>query len=245
VARNPRHPNVSALRIAKRFPVAPPRERSTSLRLAVMLSLAMHGALVGLLALLASTGAAVRSDPFGGTPLTARLTTPAQKFVVPVVEPAPLPESAIAPSSSVGQPASLPVPLDRKAAAKPRGTPQGVVWIEVQDEATPLDPALENVLRNVYPDALRQPPDFEIEPAALYPEKALPRRRQAMLDVLVIVREDGSVEAAPGTLADPVFGDSIRAALAGAKARPAVVDGQPRQTWSLLRFAYEFVGVRE
>jgi hypothetical protein len=137
------------------------------------------------------------------------------------------------------------MPVPPKPAASDRGRVQGAASIQVLDESAGVDEHAARALRDAYPDAARAAPDFELMPEPAYPDAALPDRRQAMIDVAVVIREDGTLDAAPGSVADPLFGASIREALAAAKARPAVVDGQPRTTWTIVRFVYEFVGVRE
>ena len=87
-------------------------------------------------------------------------------------------------------------------------------------------------------------PDFVAEPEPRYPAQVLAERRQHEQLVIVVVDQDGRVKALDGMLGESPFDASVRAALAGAHARPAVVDGQPRVSWSLARFAWEFVGVR-
>jgi hypothetical protein len=119
-----------------------------------------------------------------------------------------------------------------------------VASVLMLDDAAPADPALGKALQTMHPDAVRITSDFVVPPAPTYPAAAIAERRQLQQDVIVVVREDGAVAALDGTLGDSMFDAAIRSALAEARAEPPRVDGQPRVGWALLRFAFEFVGVR-
>ncbi len=94
----------------------------------------------------------------------------------------------------------------------------------------------------LHPGAVRIVPEFEVEPAGTYPEAALAERRQFSAEILAVVHEDGRLEVVQGTFEDPIFRDSVRAAVGSAKARPPEVDGKVVTGWTLLRFYFEFVG---
>jgi hypothetical protein len=116
--------------------------------------------------------------------------------------------------------------------------------MQLLEEPTTPAPALDTLLRGLHPQAVRVAPVFVVEPNPVYPREALPDRRQYEQTVVVVIDEHGRMAALDGTLGGSPFDRSIRAALAQARAQPTLVDGQPRVSWTLARFAYEFVGVR-
>jgi hypothetical protein len=221
----------------------PARSGARLLAFAVVLSVVLHGVLALGLATLVPAAAASRSDPFRGAVLTATLTTPAQRFVTPAWEPPPA-THPVASNTPAGGPAAASLPSKRPP--KPRqGQEEGVVSVHVLGPSEPVDPAAEAALRARYPGALRTLPNFDVMPSAIYPQAALPARRQLNLEAIVIIRADGTVEAAEGTLGDSIFEASVRASLANVTAQPVLVDGQPHTAWALLRFMFEYVGVRQ
>lgn len=207
-------------------------------------SLAVH--LFGAVAVWTAVGLGDRwpGSPFATPPLRAVLATPAT-----VTAPAPMPASATAgPTRSAvlreaAAPAPVPLPTPYAPAASPPDLP-GVVSV-LPDDGAPLAPSLARAVASVYPGAFRAPPQFDVAPAGRYPEAARHARVQALVPVVVIVRDDGTVEVAAGTFDDPLFGATIEEALAGAKAQPAIVDGVPRTTWSVLTFYFEAYGSAE
>jgi len=209
-------------------------------------SAAVH-ALVAVLAALAIGGGGVARDPAPRSALRATLAAPPQKFVMP--EPARTP-TIVEPASShtYASPrprALVPVPIPPPRPAEVKGTNEGRATVSIAgaDEA-PDAAALARLLR-AHPKARRVEPDFETEPTVRYPQAALAERRQFEATVLTLVHDDGRLEAAPGTFEDPIFRDSVRAALASAKARPPEIDGTAVTGWALLRFYYEFVGATD
>jgi hypothetical protein len=207
-------------------------------------SAALH-ALVGIIGVLAIGGGGGDRVLPALDGLRATLASPAQKFVAPEplrdVVPPPAVPAPTAPASAMPKAlASLPMPM--APAAKVKGSGEGRVILHVAEPDELPDPAVLGALREAHPGAMRVAPEFDVEPAGVYPEAALAARRQAVVAVVAVVHEDGRVELSPGTFDDPVFGTSIRDALAAAKARPPQVDGRPVTGWALLRFYYEFVG---
>lgn len=118
----------------------------------------------------------------------------------------------------------------------------GRVVVQIAEPDETPEPAALAGLRRAHPRAVRVVPEFESEPAGIYPDAALTARRQSIVSVVVVVHADGRVELAPETFDEPLFGASIRNALAAAKARPPEVDAKPATGWALLRFYFEFVG---
>jgi hypothetical protein len=212
--------------------------------IALAASAAVHALVIGVLAALVTIGEGGRTNPFPTPPIVATLTSPALRFATPPVEPAARPETSIAATTDAGAAPSLPVPLKPKATLPPPATLEGNAVAQTLDARSVTDSVLESMLRSMHPDAVHALPEFIVAPAPVYPVKALPDRLQADQVVIVIVREDGRVAPLDGTLGDSFFDASIRAALAAARAQPARIDGQPRTSWSLMRFAYEFVGAR-
>jgi hypothetical protein len=209
-------------------------------------SLALHALAVGLLAAMTSLGEGGRSEPFGGQPIVATLVSAPTKFVVPPSQPEAARRAETVTSAPGGERSILPLPLKRSAPVPvPAGTPEGVATMQVLEEPMAPEPALDALLRGLHPQAVRVAPVFVVEPSPVYPREALPERRQYEQTVVVVIDEHGRVAALDGTLGVSPFDRSIRAALAQARAQPALVDGQPRVSWTLARFAYEFVGVRQ
>lgn len=201
-------------------------------------SLTVHAALLAALALVTGIGASAPEAPLDRGPLRATLASAPPAPVAPR-------ERAVAPDPSAYRPlvpapktAPLPVPLNPKRPA-PLSMLDGRASI-LPDDGTPVDSSIEEAIASMYPGAARGGVEFDVLPLPRYPEAARKERRQLFLRVPVVVKEDGSVEVAEGTFDDPLFGDAIREALAGAKAQPQVVDGAPRAIWTVLTFYFEF-----
>lgn len=225
---------LSGVRSAKR--------RARQLAKPFVASLAVHAVAAALLAWLVTGGGASRVAGSHSL-IQATLTAPAQKFVVPdpPVQPAPA-AHAVGPLPGP-QPSLLPVPLKpAPTRSPPKGASEGRVTIDALDASHAVEPALEALLQQLHPQAVRAAPDFEVPPPSIYPKAALPDKRQLNLVVLVVIHEDGRVGLLEGSFADPMFGPSIDASLASARARPYQVDGKARTSWSLMSFAFEFVG---
>jgi len=206
----------------------------------------VHAALA-LLVALAVGGADIGRDAPSPSALRATLSEPPQKFVLP--EPAPkqpaVEEAATALPAPSRPKALVPVPTPPPPPSEVKGSGEGRLMVQVAEaEETPYPAALAGLLR-AHPGAVRVVPEFEVEPAGVYPEAALAARRQLSASILAIVHEDGRLELAPGTFEDPIFRESARAALTSAKARPPEVDGKAVKGWALLRFYYESVGPGE
>jgi hypothetical protein len=207
-------------------------------------SAALH-ALLGVLAALAIGGGGVGRASPAESGLRATLASPAQKFVTPEpardVLPPPAVPAPTVPATAMPK-ALVPLPVPAAPAAKVKGSGEGRVILHVAEPDEPPEPAVLGALREAHPGAVRIVPEFDVEPAGVYPEAALSARRQAVVTIVAVVHEDGRLEVAPGTFDDPLFGASIREALASSKARPPLADGKPVTGWALLRFYYEFVG---
>lgn len=205
-------------------------------------SVAVHAALAAMVALVIG-GSGVGRPALPDATLRATLATPAQKFAVPepvalAPPPAPAPTATVAalPKALLSAPIPVPKPFPVK------GSGEGRVLVQVVESDVPPAPELLGSLGALHPGAVRIVPEFEVEPAGTYPEAALAERRQFSAEILAVVHEDGSLEVVQGTFEDPIFRDSVRAAVAAAKARPPDVDGKVVTGWTLLRFYFEFVG---
>jgi hypothetical protein len=214
----------------------------------VVAALAASGAVHALLVLVAALavgGSGAGSVPAAPPALRATLATPPQRFVVPdppAPAPAPQPLPALDEAASARPPAPLALPLPRVVPAQDQSPGEGRAVVHVAADDLVPEPAALASLLVVHPDALRVVPEFEVAPEAGYPAAAIAERRQFAADILAIVGEDGSLALVEGTFEDPIFGASVREALAGAKAVPPQVDGKPFTGWTLLRFYYEYVG---
>jgi hypothetical protein len=214
----------------------------------VVAALAASGAVHALLVLVAALavgGSGSGSAPAATPALRATLATPLQRFVVPdPPAPAPVPKAA-APLDQVASarpPAPVALPLPRVAPAPDLSPGEGRAVVHVAAEDLVPEPAALASLLAAHPEAVRVVPEFEVPPEAGYPAAAIAERRQFAADILAVVGEDGRLALVEGTFEDPIFGESIREALAGARAIPPQVDGKPFTGWTLLRFYYEYVG---
>lgn len=211
-------------------------------------ALAASGAVHALLVLVAALvvgGSGAGSAPAAPPTLRATLATPLQRFVVPeppAPAPAPEPVPTLDPAASGRPAAPLALPLPRVAPAQDLSQGEGRAVVHVAAEDLVPEPAALASLLAAHPEAVRVVPEFEVPPEAGYPAAAIASRRQFAADILAVVGEDGHFAPVDGTFEDPVFGESIREALAGARAVPPQVDGKPVTGWALLRFYYEYVG---
>jgi hypothetical protein len=205
-------------------------------------SVAVHAALAAMV-VLAIGGSGVGRQAPPEAALRATLATPAQKFVAPepvALLPPPVPPPVV--TDAVLPKAFVPAPIPVPKATPSGGSGEGHVIVQIAEPDVPLAPELLGSLGTLHPGAVRIVPEFEVEPAGIYPEAALAERRQFSAEILAVVHEDGSLEVVQGTFEDPIFRDSVRAAVAAAKARPPEVDGKIVTGWTLLRFYFEFVG---
>jgi outer membrane biosynthesis protein TonB len=176
----------------------------------------------------------------------ATLATPAQSFAAPEPIAPPSPPSppaarsvaSAAPSPKARVTAPIPVPK----ATPSKESAEGRVIVQVAESDVPPTPEMLASLNALHPGAMRIAPEFEVEPIGAYPDAALAERRQFSAEIAVVVHADGRLEVVQGTFEDPIFRDSVRAAVAAAKARPPEVDGKAVTGWTLLRFYFEFVG---
>jgi len=226
----------------RRAPLADATHSERPVAMAFGASVAVHAALAAMVALVIGGSGVGRPAP-PETTLRATLATPAQKFVAP--EPAALPPPTLpAPAAVVAAlPKALvaaPIPAPKPPPVKESG--EGRVLVQVAESDVAPAPELLASLQALHPGAVRIVPEFEVEPAGAYPEAALAERRQFSAEILTVVHEDGRLEVVQGTFEDPIFRDSVRAAVDSAKARPPEVDGKVVTGWTLLRFYFEFVG---
>jgi hypothetical protein len=232
-----------------RPPEEPAQSRHSPAAIAFALSLVAHAALAVLVARWVAEPASTRASPFAEAPLRATLSTQAQRFVVSAGEqtvelhggPS---DSQTSDSSTSARPSAggLPAPEQRKQGRSGAVDLKGHVIANLLGADEPVDPRMQQVIEQIYPGATRAQPEFETMPSARYPDAALNERRNVELIVLVVVLEDGSVELAQGTSDDPLFGPSIKAALAAAKAQPPIIDGRARPIWWPMSFTFEVVG---
>ena len=204
---------------------------------------ALVHALLALVAALVIGGSGIGRQTPPDLTLRARLSTPAQKFVAPepVALPPPSPPAPTAHVSPLPM-ALVPAPIPARSPSTIKGSGEGRVLVQVAEADVPPAAGLLASLNALHPGAVRVVPEFEVEPAGSYPDAALAERRQFSAEIAAIVHADGHLEVVQGTFEDPIFKDSVRAAVAAAKARPPEVDGKVVTGWTLLRFYFEFVG---
>jgi len=226
----------------RRASLADAKHNERPVAMAFGASVAVHAALAAMVALAIGGSGVDRQAPTEAA-LRATLATPAQKFALPepvAVPPPPLPAptAAVAALPKALVPAPIPVPKQPPI----KGSGEGRVIVQVAEPDVLPTPEMLASLDALHPGSARIVPEFEVEPAGTYPEAALAEKRQFSAEILAVVHEDGSLEVVPGTFEDPIFRDSVRAAVAAAKARPPEVDGKVVTGWTLLRFYFEFVG---
>ena len=219
-------------------------ERAAALALGA--SVAVHAALAALAALaIGGSGNGLQAPP--ETSLRATLAAPPRIFrapdpVAPPSLPAPRDVASAAPSPSAKVVAPVPAPVPVPRATPSSGSGEGRVIVQIAEPEAPPTAAMLASLNALHPGAVRIVPEFEVEPAGVYPEAALAERRQFGAEIVAIVHADGSLEVVQGTFEDPIFRDSVRAAVAAARARPPEDGGKVVTGWTLLRFYFEFVG---
>jgi len=226
----------------RRASLADAKHNERPVAMAFGASVAVHAALAAMVALAIGGSGVDRQAPTEAA-LRATLATPAQKFALPepvAVPPPPLPAptAAVAALPKALVPAPIPVPKQPPI----KGSGEGRVIVQVAEPDVLPTPEMLASLDALHPGSARIVPEFEVEPAGTYPEAALAEKRQFSAEILAVVHEDGSLEVVPGTFEDPIFRDSVRAAVAAAKALPPQVDGKAVTGWTLLRFYFEFVG---
>lgn len=208
-------------------------------------SLLAHAVLLGGLATGSGGGTALPAPRFAPEPLRATIVSaPARptSVAVPAFVPAQPPP---APPSPALLPVPLPAPPPKAAPiAVPIAAEAGLVTITVDELAHPGE-ALAGRLAAAYPGAIRAPIAFDVVPQARYPEALRDERLQALVQVVVVVKEDGTLEIPEGFLEPSPFGDAVHDAVAGARAQPAQVDGAPRLAWNVLVLHFEAYGVAE
>jgi len=226
----------------RRASLADAKHNERPVAMAFGASAAVHVALAAVVALAIGGSGIGREAPPAPT-LRATLATPARKFVAPepVALAPPMPPVRTAAVAALPK-ALVPAPIPVPKAAPPRRSGAGRVIVQVAEPDVAPTPEMLASLVALHPGSLRIVPEFEVEPAGTYPEAALAGKRQFSAEILAVVREDGSLEVVHGTFEDPIFKDSVRAAVAAAKARPPEVDGKAATGWTLLRFYFEFVG---
>lgn len=225
-----------------RAPLADAARNERPVAMAFAASAAVHVALAAIVALaIGGSGVGQQAPPEAA--LRATLATPAQRFAAPEPVALPPPTAPVPTAAAAALPKALvptPIPTPKPPPVKESG--EGRVLVQVVETDAEPTPAMLAALRALHPGSVRIVPEFEVEPAGTYPEAALAERRQFSAEILAVVHEDGSLEVVQGTFEDPLFRDSVRAAVAAAKARPPKVAGKVVTGWTLLRFYFEFVG---
>jgi hypothetical protein len=210
--------------------------------LALGASVAVHVALAAVAALAIGGSGGGWQAPTE-TVLRATLAAPPRKFTAPepvAPPPPPAPRSVASAAPLPRAPVVAPVAVPRVTPSQRSG--EGRVIVQIAEPEVPPTGEMLASLNAHHPGAARIVPEFEVEPAGTYPEAALAERRQFGAEIVAIVHADGRLEVVQGTFEDPTFRDSVRAAVAAAKARPPEVDGKAVAGWTLLRFYFEFVG---
>ncbi|GIK85420.1 MAG: hypothetical protein BroJett026_09010 [Betaproteobacteria bacterium] len=225
------------------MPDARPDGAAARLAGALAGSLAVHALVLAALALALGAGAGGSGGPFDTLPLRATLAgAPAPPSAPASVVTAPTP---LAPPPPVrpAAPRPLPVPVPFRPVPAVPEPYEGHVAV-LPDDGAAVDPSIEAAIAVAYAGATRAAIEFDEPPRATYPVAARRERRQVLLRVPAVVRDDGAMEVAQGTFDDPVFGAAVREALANARVRDPPPEGAPR-AWTVLTFLFEFYGSGE
>jgi hypothetical protein len=224
------------------FPAGGPRDERPA-ALAFGASVAVHAALAAVAALaVGSSGSGPPTPPEATLRATLAVRAPSFAGPEPVVA-SPLPSAPRAVASRAPSPRALvTVPAPVPSATPSTRSGEGRVLVQVAESDVPPTPEVLASLGALHPGAVRILPEFEVEPAGAYPEAALADRRQFSAEIAAVVHADGSLEVVQGTFEDPIFRESVRAAVGAAKAHAPEIDGRSVTGWALLRFYFEFVG---
>ena len=130
----------------------------------------------------------------------------------------------------------------RPAMSAPPPDLRGVVTVSQSDDIGLVDSALAPHLAAEFRKPAAEPPRLESELGVVYPRIALPARRQMQVGVLVVVGENGEIESTKKSFDDTLFAPLIDAALANARFVPAMRDGRPVRSWTVLAFHFEVEG---
>jgi hypothetical protein len=223
------------------LPVPPPHDAASTPRvLAAFASSLIAHAVLGVLLLTSGAGRPLdTAAPLHGATLRATIARPQATFAVP--ETVASPQQAPSRVESRGAPLAPRLPPLRPQEVEATA---GRVAI-LPDDGTPVDPSVEAAIAAAHPGLKRAVAQFDVEPVAQYPKRALDSRRQLLLRIPVVVREDGSLHVAEGTFDDPVFGPAIADALATGRVRVAAGDATPLPMWTVLTFHFEHYGAGE
>ncbi|MEO8739804.1 MAG: energy transducer TonB [Casimicrobiaceae bacterium] len=174
-------------------------------------------------------------------PVIAPVTTsvPAPKPPEPLPEPpAPVLRSEPRPSAAPATGAQTPTEAMPDTVAEDAPLPPGDVAVGATDSAEVMGRTLALRLAQRFPERVGKAPQLQAPLMIPYPAQAARARREARIAALLIIDASGSVLETTLTPDDTLFGPTVQNALAGAKFRPADIDGKPAPYWVVLEFVF-------
>jgi hypothetical protein len=172
-------------------------------------------------------------EPLVTPPPPPRPPDPVPERPAPALRSDPLP--AAAPTTGT----TAPIDPEPDAVAADAPVPPGDVAVGAAESMEVLGRMQALRLAQRFPKAAAVPPQLVNPLVVPYPTRAARARREARIDVLLIVDSSGKVLETTLVPDDPVFGPTVQAALAGAQFKPAEVDSRPTTHWVILEFVFK------
>ena len=180
-------------------------------------------------------------------PVIAPVTTPlpAPKPPEPQPEPpAPVlrsePRQAAAPATG----AQTPTETTPDAVAEDAPLPPGDVAVGATENAEAMGHTLALRLAQRFPERVGKAPQLQAPLMIPYPPQAARARREARIAALLVIDASGTVLETTLSPEDTLFGPTVQAALAGAKFKPAEIEGRPAPYWVVLEFVFTMRALR-
>ncbi len=185
-------------------------------------------------------------------PLTLTEVAPPPTVVVPVATPLPAPKppeprpepptpilkSEPRPAAAPATGAPTPTEATPDAVAEDAPLPPGDVAVGAATGAEPMGNTVALRLAQRFPERIGKAPQLQAPLMIPYPAPAARARREARIAALLIIDANGTVLETTLTPEDTLFGPTVQNALAGAKFKPAEIEGKPAPYWLVLEFVF-------
>jgi len=174
-------------------------------------------------------------------PVVAPIATPvpAPKPPEPLPEPpAPVLRNEPQPAAAPATGTAMPTEVTPDAVADDAPLPPGDTAVGAVGSAEPMGHTLASRLAQRFPERMDKSPQLQAPLMIPYPPQAARARREARIAALLIIDASGNVLETTLAPDDPLFGPTVQNALAGAKFRPAEIEGKPAPYWLVLEFVF-------
>ena len=171
---------------------------------------------------------------------TAKLAPPVQQTPIPPVLRA---DSRAAAASITGSDALIPQTPEAVPADAP--TPPGDVAVGSVETAELLGHTQALRLAQRFPQRIAKPPRLKAPLVVPYPVPAARTWREARIDALLVVDNNGKVLETSIAPEDPLFGPTVRDALETAAFLPAEADGVAVSYWVIVEFVFTMRQLRQ